>query len=242
MTLRISVIGAGGRLGQLICQHALADARLELCEAIVSPNSPLLGNAQRGPLNYAPAVTQAVDVLIDVSLPAAQAQVLHALSQHAAALVSGVTGYSPSQLAFLRAAAGDKKILHTHNFSRGVAVLKFLAMSAARLLGPSYQVGVVDVHHQRKLDAPSGTALSLEAALRAGGADSVQHAALRLGAVVGEHQVHFAGAHEQIQLNHQAADRGMFARGALDAALWIAQQPCAGWFQMEDVFAIPRTA
>ena len=91
-----------------------------------------------------------------------------------------------------------------------------------------------------KVDAPSGTAVSIEAALRAGGASAVQHAALRIGAVVGEHQIHFAGAHDQLQLSHHAADRGMFARGALDAALWLTQQaPNAGLFGMEAVYGIP---
>lgn len=238
--LRVSVIGAGGRLGQLICQQAITDERFALCEAVVSANSSLLTATKASALNYVQSVSQSVDVLIDVSLPAAQAQVMQALAQHAGTLVSGVTGYSLAQLQRLHSVQREKKILHTHNFARGIAVLKFLAKTAAQLLGPSYQIGVLDVHHRMKADAPSGTALSLEAALRAGGAGEVQHAALRIGSVVGDHQVHFAGAFEQIQLSHHAADRGMFARGALDAALWLAQQPSAGLFQMEDVFGIPR--
>lgn len=240
--LRISVVGAGGRLGQLICAQALADARFELCEAVVSQGSSLLHARNSAAFPYVNCISQTVDVLMDVSLPSAQPVVLQALAQHADALVSGVTGYSHAQLEALHAAASSKKVLHTHNFSRGVAVLKYLAKTAAQLLGADYQVGVLDVHHQMKTDAPSGTALSIEAALRAGGASAVQHAALRIGAVVGEHQIHFAGAHEQIQLSHQASERGMFARGALDAALWLAQQAqTTGHFTMEEVFAIPNS-
>lgn len=237
--LRLSVVGAGGRLGQLICQQAMTDARFLLCEAVVSPNSPWL-SVRNSVLNYVDGIRQSVDVLIDVSLPSAQRQVLDALSSNAGILVSGVTGYSRDQLQQLQVAAEKKKILHTHNFSRGVAVLNYLAKTAAHLLGPNYQVGVVDLHHRLKADAPSGTALNLEAALRAGGADAVQHAALRIGSVVGDHQVHFAGAFDQLQLSHHAADRGMFARGALDAALWLAAHSGAGLFQMDDVYGIPK--
>ena len=116
-------------------------------------------------------------------------------------------------------------------------MLKHLSRIAAELLGEGFDVGILDIHHRNKRDAPSGTALSLEAALRRGGTGSVQHSALRLGSVVGEHQVHFSGKAEEITLTHRAADRAMFALSALDAAAWLAGK-APGSYAIEAVFGI----
>lgn len=236
--IRLSIIGARGRLGALICAHALKDPRFTVQQLIVSSHSSQHNLTEfDGPLKFTADITEAFDVLIDVSLPAALPKTLQALASYGGALVSGVTGLDQAQQRTLQDLSPKHAILHTHNFSRGVAVLKHLAQRAAQLLGPEYQTGIIDLHHQHKIDAPSGTALSLEASLRKGGANEVQHSALRMGTIVGEHQIHFAGPAERLQLTHIADSRAMFAKGALDAAAWIATKP-AGTYTMADVFGI----
>jgi 4-hydroxy-tetrahydrodipicolinate reductase len=235
---RLSIIGAGGRLGQLVTEQALADPRFAVQDLIVSSTSIRIGQAAfHGSIHYRAEFSQAFDVLIDVSLPHVFAHTQAALKRFGGALVCGTTGFDQATLDELEAIAKTRALLHTHNFSHGIAVLQHLAECASKLLGPDYQVGIIDLHHQHKLDSPSGTALSLQASLQAGGATQVQHSALRIGAIVGEHQVHFAGTGERLCLTHSADSRLMFAKGALDAAAWIANQK-PGRYSMRDVFGI----
>ncbi len=236
--IRLAIIGAGGRLGLQITTLAAADARFRVEALLVSPSSALL--MQRSPhtsLDYVARLETSVDVIIDVSLPQAFAQTATVVRDSGAALVCGVTGFDALGLLAMAELAQTHAVLHTHNFSRGVAVLKHLSRIGAELLGPSFDVGILDIHHRNKRDAPSGTALSLEAALRQGGTANVQHSALRLGSVVGEHQVHFSGPAEEITLTHRAADRAMFAHGALDAAAWLCGK-APGNYAIEAVFGI----
>ena len=238
--IRLAVVGAGGRLGLQIAALAAADPRFCLSVLLVSPSSALLTRPSPYPaLTYVAKLETPVDVIIDVSLPQAFAQTAKAVRDSGAALVCGVTGFDELGLNALAELSRTHAVLHTHNFSRGVAVLKHLARVAAELLGPTFDVGILDIHHRNKRDAPSGTALSLETALRQGGISSVQHSALRIGSVVGEHQVHFSGKAEEITLTHRAADRAMFALGALDAAAWLAGK-AAGSYTIEAVFGIGR--
>ena len=247
--ISLAIIGAGGRLGLEIAALAAADPRFRLDALVVSPISALLAHLSPcAALQYVARLETCVDVIVDVSLPHAFVQTAKAVRDSAAALVCGVTGFDDLALAALAELAQTHAVLHTHNFSRGVAVLKHLARIAAQLLGPSgfelakqpeqiFDIGILDIHHRNKRDAPSGTALSLEAALRQGGALSVQHSALRLGSVVGEHQIHFSGQAEEITLTHRAADRAMFAIGALDAAAWLCGK-APGRYAIESVFGI----
>ena len=236
--IRLAIIGAAGRLGLEITALAVADPRFCLRALLVSPGSALLTKSSLcAPLNYVATLETSVDVIIDVSLPQAFAQTAKAVRDSDAALVCGVTGFDQLGLAAMAELARTHAILHTHNFSRGVAVLKHLSRIAAELLGESFDVGILDIHHRNKRDAPSGTALSLEAALNQGGVSGVQHSALRLGSVVGEHQVHFSGKAEEIVLTHRAADRAMFALGALDSAAWLSTK-APGSYVIDAVFGI----
>ena len=236
--IRLAIMGAGGRLGLQIAALAAADPRFCVSALLVSSNSALLTRpSPYPPLNYSAKLETSVDVIIDVSLPQALAQIAKVVRESGSALVCGVTGFDEPGLTALAELSRTHAVLHTHNFSRGVAVLKHLSRIAAQLLGPSFDVGILDIHHRNKRDAPSGTALSLEAALRQGGASTVQHSALRLGSVVGEHQVHFSGKAEEIMLTHRAADRAMFALGALDAAAWLSGK-APGSYAIESVFGI----
>ncbi|MGE6334854.1 4-hydroxy-tetrahydrodipicolinate reductase, partial [Stenotrophomonas sp. NPDC077659] len=158
----------------------------------------------------------AFDVAIDFSLPEGFDPMLALCVQRGAGLVSGTTGISAVQRQALDAAAGAIPLVWASNFSLGVAVLDELVERAAQALA-GWDCDVVESHHTRKKDAPSGTALTLGAAAQRGGAEP-HYASLRAGDIVGEHLVQFTGLGERIELVHRATSRDIFARGALFAA------------------------
>ena len=158
----------------------------------------------------------AFDVAIDFSLPEGFDSILSLCVARGAALVSGTTGLSDAQKAQLDAASARIPVAWASNFSLGVAVLHELVERAAEFL-PGWDCDIVEAHHTRKLDAPSGTALTLGAAAQAGGARP-RYASIRAGDIVGEHLVQFAAAGERIELVHRASNRDIFARGALHVA------------------------
>jgi len=158
----------------------------------------------------------AFDVAVDFSLPEAFDRLLALCLERGAALVSGTTGLADAQRAALQAAGTRIPLLWASNFSLGVAVLARLVEDAARAL-PDWDCDIVEAHHARKQDAPSGTALLLGAAAEAGGARP-RYASLRAGDIIGEHTVQFTGMGERIELVHRAGNRDIFARGALHAA------------------------
>ncbi len=200
------------------------------------------------------AALEGADVIIDFTAPAASV----ALARRAATLglihIIGTTGCSAADDAAIAAAAtAGARIVKTGNFSLGVNVLLGLVKQAARAL-PDFDIEVLEMHHNKKVDAPSGTALMLGRAAAEGRgialeshsvrvrdghtgareAGTIGFATLRGGAVIGDHSVIFAGDNERIELTHRAQDRGMFAAGAMRAALWARDQK-AGLYDMADV-------
>jgi 4-hydroxy-tetrahydrodipicolinate reductase len=202
---------------------------------------------------------QACDVVIDFSAPAASVALAEACAAAGGpALVIGSTGFDAAQVAAVDRAAEQVAIVRSGNFSLGVNLLIGLVRQAARALPASaYDIEVVEAHHRRKVDAPSGTALMLGEAAAAGRGKqlsalevrardgvtgprqegSIGFAVLRGGGVVGEHSVMFAAEDEIITLSHSARDRGLFARGAVEAALWVAGKP-VGLYGMADVLGM----
>ena len=169
-----------------------------------------------GELNGVPAF----DVAIDFSLADAFDRVLGLCVARKAALVSGTTGLSDAQREAMQQASATIPLAWASNFSLGVAVLHELVARAARSL-PGWACDIVETHHARKLDAPSGTALTLGQSAAEGGA-TARYASIRAGDIVGEHVVQFTGMGERIELAHRAGNRDIFARGALHAASRLA--------------------
>ena len=176
----------------------------------------------------------AFDVAIDFSLPEGFDRILALCLERGVALVSGTTGLEPVQRAALDAAALRIPVLWASNFSLGVAVLHDLVERAARAL-PGWDCDIVELHHTRKLDAPSGTALTLGAVAGEGGA-TPRYASLRAGDIVGEHTVQFATSGERIELVHRATNRDIFAKGALHAAARLPGRE-AGHYRLRDLLA-----
>ncbi len=219
-------------MGQTLLRLAAErdDLRVVAAVAPPSPDTALLGQ----PFHPIAELEQvpAFDVAIDFSLPVAFDALLALCARRGSALVSGTTGLAGQQKAALDAAARFIPALWSANFSLGVAVLEALVEQAAGAL-QGWDCDIVEAHHTRKLDAPSGTALSLGAAAQRGGADP-RYASLRAGDIVGEHLVQFAGIGERIELVHRATSREIFARGALHAAARLVGRP-AGVYRIRDL-------
>ena len=202
-------------MGRAVLRLAAEDPRVNVVAAVSrSGAAPVEGVPAFGVADLARCPR--FDVAIDFSLPRGFDGILALCAERQAALVSGTTGLEPAQRAALQSAAARIPVAWASNFSLGVAVLTDLVERAARTLA-GWDCDIVEAHHTRKQDAPSGTALSLGAAAEHGGA-TPRYASLRAGDIVGEHLVQFAGAGERIELVHRATNRDIFARGALHAA------------------------
>jgi 4-hydroxy-tetrahydrodipicolinate reductase len=177
------------------------------------------------------------DVLIDFSLPEANAEVLAAVQKYRRPLVCGVSGLDGKQMASLERAAGVVPIVFDRNMSQGVSVLADLVQRAAKSLGPEFAAEIHEVHHVHKIDSPSGTALKLGEAIeaaRAPDAAAVRYEAERRGEVPGDHTVILSSPTETLSLKHSVTTREVFAEGAVRAARWALRQ-APGRYRMRDV-------
>ncbi len=258
--MRIAISGAAGRMGQAILRIARGSG-VDVVGAIARPGSPAAGRDMgevAGGVGMGVLVSEDIgsallgaDVVIDFSRAEALRPLCAAAARAGVAIVSGTTGLDGIAERALDDAAAKVPVLWAPNTSVGVFVLAELAATAARLLGPGFDVEIVETHHRAKLDAPSGTALRLAEAVSAArgglrqttgregltgarGDDEIGVLAVRGGDVVGEHIVHFLGAGERIELVHRATSRDLFARGALRAAAAIVGKP-PGRYTMGDV-------
>ncbi|MFT4179696.1 MAG: dihydrodipicolinate reductase C-terminal domain-containing protein [Thermomonas sp.] len=215
--LRLLIHGASGRMGQAL--QRLGSEADSGCDVVAAVSRKVDARVLEGIPQFAASELHGVpefDVAIDFSLPQAFDAILGLCVARRVALVSGTTGLSDAQKAALDAASVLIPLSWASNFSLGVAVLHTLVERAAQAL-PGWDCDIVEAHHTRKLDAPSGTALTLGEAAQAGGA-APHYASLRAGDIVGEHLVQFTGMGERIELVHRASNRDIFARGALHAA------------------------
>jgi 4-hydroxy-tetrahydrodipicolinate reductase len=241
----VIIIGASGRMGSRLCALSHEDDGFELSGAIEVAGSGCAGReAAPGsgvriaelPVNTAELRG---DVVIDFSSDAGAREATRLAQSIGAALLIGTTALSEQTRTAVREAAKKIPALIAPNTSLGVAALARAVREMASMLGPGYRCSIVEAHHSAKKDAPSGTALRLAEAARAGGADlpGDQVLAIRGGDVIGEHTVRFAGAGEYIELTHRATSRDLFVRGALRTAAWLKGKP-AGLCTMEDVLGI----
>ena len=268
MSTRIGITGAAGRMGRTLIEAiALAGDELQLAGAIERPQSSLIG-ADSGELagqgkNSVPVVGSLdqvigdIDVLIDFTVPAATVANVKACAEHGVAIVIGTTGFTPEQQGEIDAAATKTPVCKASNFSTGVNLCFKLLDMAARVLGDDVDIEVYEAHHRHKIDAPSGTALSMgqvvadaldrdldkvavygrEGQTGARDRETIGFATVRAGDIVGDHTVTFAAEGERVEITHKASSRMSFARGAVRAAGWLKQQN-AGLYDMQDVLGL----
>ena len=185
------------------------------------------------------------DLLIDFTLPGGTRVAAQWCASNNVALLSGTTGLKDEDINALKNAALKVPVLWAPNLSHGVALMTALVRQATEVLGARANISILDIHHQHKLDAPSGTALALAAAVKAGrpadlsgsGESEPVFSSVREGEVIGEHTVSFSLADEVIEIRHKALDRDVFAKGALKAAEWlVAQSP--GYYTTSDCLGL----
>lgn len=243
--MKLALFGASGRMGLSIVRLAHAAGDVQIVGAIAAASDPALGRdvgelAGVGPVGCAvsPDLGSGLlgaDVVIDFSVASATGPLFRAAAKQGVAVVSGTTLLGEAELALLEQASQVVPVVWAPNMSRGVEVLAEVVKHALARLGAEFDVELVEVHHRRKVDAPSGTALRLaravsevrpEARLLSGregqvGARTQQEVgvlAVRGGDVIGDHTVHLLGDGERLELTHRATNRDLFARGALAAA------------------------
>jgi 4-hydroxy-tetrahydrodipicolinate reductase len=263
----IVVTGASGRMGQMLIRTVLDSDRVRLVGAIERGGHDWIGQ-DLGQAMGGAALGVTVDddpleafaraqAVLDFTAPAATVGFAALAAQARAVHVIGTTGLEARHLKAISAAARHAVIVRAGNMSLGVNLLAKLTRMVAAALDEDFDIEIVEAHHNRKVDAPSGTALMLGEAAAAGrgvaldqvsdrGRDGITgarqrghigFASIRGGDVVGEHDVIFAGAGERIVLRHVATDRALFARGALRAALW-GQDRKPGEYDMMDVLGL----
>lgn len=266
-SIGVVVTGATGRMGQMLVREVAANPALHLVGAIERAGNAhlgrdigaVMGGADLGVLvsDDALAAFAQAQAVIDFTAPEATVEFAALAAQARIVHVVGTTGLQPDHYAKLHAAARHGVIIQAGNMSLGVNLLTRMTQQIAAALGEDWDIEIVEAHHNKKVDAPSGTALMLgQAAADGRGVDlaaqmesgrdgitgarnagSIGFSAIRGGDIVGEHDVIFAAAGERVVLRHIATDRAIFARGALRAAIWgQAQKP--GRYDMMDVLGI----
>ena len=267
--LKVAVLGAAGRMGRAVLSCIFEADDLTLVGAVTETGDSLVGRDAGELVGASSAGVpltdershglQAAQVAIDFTLPAVTDANLRACVEHGAAIVIGTTGLEERQRKAMEKAAHEIPIVYARNMSVGVNVFMELVARAAQALGDGYDVEIAESHHRHKVDAPSGTALALGeriAGARGRKLDelavyerhgttgprvpgTIGFSVVRGGNVVGEHSVRFIGAEEEVEFFHRAADRKMFARGALRAARWAAGR-APGLYSMADVLGLSR--
>lgn len=247
--IRLAVAGALGRMGKCVVDAAARDTRFAVAAALVAERPKQVDGA----IPYVTQLSAACDVLIDFTDAAGTRAWLPVCVEHKLAMVIGTTGHDAADEARMREAAKIIPIVKAANFSAGVHVVARAVRELAKQLGMGFDVEIVETHHRNKVDAPSGTALMLLDEMLAARGQSRDAAvfgregrtgvrpagqigvhAVRMGDVVGQHEVQFSGDGETISVKHAAHSRTAFATGALMAAAWVAgRRP--GLYAMGDV-------
>lgn len=250
MDIRVGIVGVAGRMGAQLVKAIHEAPGLQLAAAIDQPGGNAIGKDAGSLAGLAPtgiavgadlsAALPGLDVAIDFSRADAVSGTADACAAAGVALMVGTTGLDAATLARLEAAATRVPVLRSANTSLALNVLLDLVQRAAGALPAGYDIEILEAHHRHKVDAPSGTALALGEAAAAGRGEQLPRAVnltgaqpgarasggigfsvVRGGDVVGEHDVRFLGAGEQLRLTHVATDRAVFARGAVAAAAWL---------------------
>ncbi len=267
MTIHIGIAGCMGRMGRALTSAVLASEEASIAGGTEPVGSIHIGKAITDPatgadlghvvIDCSETLFENCDVVIDFTSPTALQGHLLSASASGKPLVVGTTGLTDIDHAAIDGAAQSTAILQAGNMSLGVNLLTAVVQQVAAILGPRWDAEILEMHHRNKVDAPSGTALMLGDAVAQGrgkllddvackvrdgiigprAEGEIGFATLRGGGVVGDHTVIFAGVKEQLEFSHKAHDRSLFADGAVQAAVWVADKN-AGRYSMMDVLGL----
>jgi 4-hydroxy-tetrahydrodipicolinate reductase len=265
VTVRLAIAGAGGRMGRMLIEAALADPQVGIAAALDQPGSPELGRDCGDFLGRRTGVTIDADlarladaeVMIDFTRPEGTAAHLAACRKAGVNMVIGTTGFDEQGKEAIRAASESIAIVFAPNMSVGVNAAFKLLEVAATILASGYDIEIIEAHHRHKVDAPSGTALKMGEIIAAAQASrlkdravyaregvtgerragAIGFAAVRGGDIVGDHTVLFAGSGERIEITHRSASRATYAQGSLRAARFLRGR-APGLYTMRDVLGL----
>lgn len=253
--MKIAINGARGRMGRMVLEAAAGETGVEVGALLETAGHPETGHEIPSPwgplvLHTDPAAADEVDVGIDFSHPSGAVPFARALALRGIPVVVGTTGLSAADMDALREAAAGAPILVASNTSVGVHCLHELSRMARAMLGPRYDVEIVEIHHRHKRDAPSGTAMTLAEGLSDGSLNVVTGRegqcgprgpaelgvlAVRGGEVIGDHTIHFLGDHDRIEITHRASSRLALAQGAIHLARRLVGR-APGMVRVADLF------
>ena len=259
------VVGAGGRMGGRVIDAIRQSPSVRLCRAVERPDHPALGSdvgelhglGKTGVLLEGGLKKGEGDVIINFSSPKASLESLEFAREAGMAVVVGTTGLSQAEIERMKELSRDVRCVFSPNLGVGMNVMFRVVQEVAKILGPEYDVEILEAHHHLKKDSPSGTAAKLgELIAKALGRDfarvgvygrkgmvgertkdEIGMQVIRAGDIVGEHTVLFGGVGERLEIVHRAHSRDNFARGAVRAALWVVNQP-NGLYDMQDVLGL----
>lgn len=264
--IKIAISGVGGRMGRTLVAACADNPLVELTAATEYAGSTLLGTdagelagLEKNQVTVVAALQDApaFDVLVDFTVPEATIAHIQYCRDHDRKIVIGTTGLDDDGKQLLESVAEQISIVFAPNYSVGVNLCLNLLDTAARVLGDSVDIEVIEAHHRHKVDAPSGTAIKMGEVLaealgrnladcavygregHTGARDrkTIGFETIRAGDIVGEHTVMFAAEGERVEITHKASSRMTFAAGAIRAAEWVVQQP-AGLYDMQDVLGL----
>lgn len=246
--INVIISGCNGKMGHVVAQLCQQDENISVAAGFdVTPSDALGFPVFTDPM----AFSGPVDCVIDFSHPSALPGLLGFCKKSRCGLVLATTGYSAAQEEEVRRASEEIRIFRSANMSLGINVLLALVRQAARVLGDGFDLEIVEKHHNRKLDAPSGTALMIAEAASSAlpcepeyvydrherraprGKREIGISAVRGGTIVGEHEVIFAGTDEVLEIKHTAYSREVFAAGAVKAAKYLSSLAAPGLYNME---------
>lgn len=249
--IKLTLTGANGKMGRVLTEII---ANRDDCTVISGIDLNDADNGKYPIVKHPSMLPEKPDVIIDFSHPSALDSLLEYCLSTGTAVIFATTGYSDEQIAKIKAAADQIPVFFSFNMSLGINLLASLAKTAAKLLGGQFDIEIVEKHHNQKIDAPSGTAIMLGNAINSTLDEKYHYVydrhsrrmkrekyeigmhAIRGGTIVGEHDIIFAGRDEVITLSHSAASKEVFAVGAVNAAIFLAEQE-KGLYDMSNVIA-----
>ena len=265
MALRVAVTGASGRMGQSVARAISTEPETELTCLVARPGSRLVGSSatsivgdENCPIIISDILDlEAVDVVIDFTLPKSSLINARACAEAGVPIVIGTTGFTEAEQVDLESSLTSVARCQAANFSTGVNLAYRLLLIATQVMGADSDIEIHEAHHKDKIDAPSGTALAMGQAIasvmgrslsevaqydrsasrEARSPGSIGFSVTRAGEIVGEHTVLFASEGERLEITHKAGSRDAFAKGAVRAAKFIANKP-AGAYTMSDVLGL----
>ena len=265
--IKAIVVGAAGKMGNRVIHIIKETPSIELGRAIERADHPLVGKdigeviglGKLGISLEGGLKKGGGDVIINLSSPAASLESLEFAKENGLAIVIGTTGFNPEQLEKIKGLSKSTRCVVAPNMSVGMNLMFRVVQDIAKVLGPEYDIEILEAHHRLKKDSPSGTAVKLgELIAKAIDRDlgkvgvygrkgmigertreEIGMQVIRAGDIVGEHTVLFGGIGERLEITHRAHSRDNFARGAVKAALWIVDQP-NGLYDMQDVLGLKR--